>query len=87
MPEIMSINTEKALTDPEAVFCGPGELATSIALTRGQRIAALERWAFTARARVDAHNEGMVAHRDGDYARDVELVRQIARLLQALREV
>ena len=38
MTEIMSINTEKALADPEAVFAAPEDLATSIALTRGQRI-------------------------------------------------
>lgn len=86
MTEIMSINTEKALADPEAVFAAPEDLATSIALTRGQRIAALDRWAFTVRARIDALSEGMTSHPEGAYDRDVELARLISRLTQALRE-
>jgi len=44
MPEVLRINTRKALQDPASVFGSPEALAEEIALTRGQKIATLSRW-------------------------------------------
>ncbi len=52
MSTIMHIDTTKATSDPEGVFGHPAELAHHIGLTRGQKIAALERWALALRERL-----------------------------------
>lgn len=44
MVEVLRINTQKALHDPASVFGSPEALASEIALTRGQKIATLQRW-------------------------------------------
>ena len=85
MTEISNINVRQATTDPEAVFGSPSELVASVGLTRGQKISALEKWAFNVRARVDALSEGMLNHPDGAYARDVESLGQIENVLEGLR--
>lgn len=84
MGVIMHLNTEKAVSDPEAVFATPGDLANETGLTRGQKIAALQRWEFTVRERVDAVNEGMTNHAGRDYTDDVELMRRISEEIDAL---
>jgi hypothetical protein len=86
MTEIMKIDMQKATTDPEAVFESPAEVGEQIGLTRGQKIATLERWAFSVRARVDALSEGMMNHPGGAYTRDVELVRTIEKAIEELRQ-
>lgn len=53
MSTIMHIDTSKATSDPEAVFGHPAELAHHIGLTRGQKIAALERWALALKERLE----------------------------------
>lgn len=75
----------QAVNDPEAHFKSPGELTQHGRLTRADKIAALEQWAFAVCSRVDAVNEGMTSRPDGAYARDVDLLRQIQTLLEALR--
>ena len=85
MAEIMQINSTQALTDPEAVFEHPGEIADHVGLTRGQKIAALERWIFTVRARLDAVSEGMTSRPDGAYSADSQLAREIERTIELLR--
>ena len=85
MSEIMRIDTVKATTDPESIFQAPAEVAEHVGLTRGQKIATLERWVFTVRARVDAVNEGMTSRPDGTYARDTELLREIEMKIEELR--
>lgn len=76
----------QATEDPEAVFENPGELAQHLGLTRGQKIAALERWAFVVGSRIDAVSEGMANHPEGAYTRDVALRREIAQHLDELRQ-
>ena len=73
-----------AIRDPESVFKSPAELVVHRELGDRQKIAALETWAFNVRARVDATSEGMSAP-GGAYTRDVELLRQIEKSLDALR--
>lgn len=86
MSLIIAINTKKATIDPESVFAHPSEVAEHIALTRGQKIATLERWAFAVRARVDAMSEGMIDDTGAAYVCDVELLRRIEKTLDALRQ-
>ena len=86
MAEIMNIDMQKATTDPEAVFKSPAEIAEHVGLTRGQKIATLEKWAFSVRARVDALSEGMMNHPNGAYTRDVELLRNIEKEIAALND-
>ena len=86
MTEIMNINVQQAVTDPESVFETPQAMVEQVGLTRGQKISSLDRWAFSVRSRVDALSEGMLNHPAGGYTRDVELLRQIETHLDALRE-
>lgn len=85
MTEIMNCDTQKATTDPESVFELPAEVVEHVGLTRGQKIATLERWAFSVRARVDALSEGMMNHPGGAYTRDVELLRSIEKAITELK--
>lgn len=85
MGTICSIDS-RATSNPDAGFASPDEVVENIALTAGQKIATLDRWAFTVRSRVDAMSEGMTTQPEGAYTRDVELLRQIEKCLQKLRE-
>lgn len=82
MAVIMQIDTAKATSNPESVFADPGEIVGHIGLTRGQKVSALQRWAFDLRARIDAVSEGMNGHQEGAYTRDVALLRTVERLLE-----
>ena len=85
MTRIMdAIDTPAATDDPESNFDSPSALAEHIGLTRGQRLAALERWTFSVRARVDAVSEGMNSHSEGNYTQDVELLRDLEKLIEHL---
>jgi len=86
MTNIMTLNTEKAVSNPEAVFDTPAALVGHIGLTRGQKNSALERWTFNVRARVDALSEGMMNHPGGTYSKDVELVRVLEKAALELKE-
>lgn len=57
--EILSINTQAARFDPSSEFEAPAALVESVGLTRGQKIAALERWAIQIKDRLAATSEGM----------------------------
>ena len=87
MTEIMNIDMQKATNDPAAVFESPAEIIEHIGLTRGQKIATLEKWGFSVRARIDALSEGMLNHPGGAYTRDVELVRSIEKAIEELRQM
>ena len=86
MTEIMNIDIQKATTDPEAIFELPSEVVEHVGLTRGQKIATLEKWAFCVRARVDALSEGMVNHPEGAYTRDVDMLRSIEKAIVELKD-
>lgn len=66
MGTIMRIDSTKAANDPEAVFGDPSELAHHIGLTRGQKIAALERWIAALQERLAADADGEAARLLGD---------------------
>lgn len=59
MSTISRVKPDQARYNPEAEFGHPSRLLESVALTRGQKIAALERWAFALQRRIDAGSEGM----------------------------
>jgi hypothetical protein len=70
MAEILKINMETALHDPETAFGTPAALVRSMALTRGQKIATLQRWSYQVHDRLRAGDEGMPTRRmsSGDLA-------------------
>lgn len=57
--EVLSMRSDVARFDPEREFETPERLKDSLGLTRGQKIAALERWAQQVLDRLAATNEGM----------------------------
>ena len=75
MTEIFRLNTQEARFNPEAVFDGPEKLLEAVALTRGQKLAALEQWAKSVELRLDAGAEGMPP--SGTENDDAELLRRI----------
>ncbi len=85
MSTIMNLNTDKARLEPDTVFAHPDELVAQEGLTRGQKIAALERWELTLQDRLRATDEGM-APPAGQTADEAELIEAIAGALKALRD-
>lgn len=59
MSVILEINVEAARLNPDVAFETPHDLAASIGLTRGQKIATLDRWYQSVQRRMAATNEGM----------------------------
>ncbi|MGD9669311.1 MAG: hypothetical protein AB7U75_09675 [Hyphomicrobiaceae bacterium] len=57
--EILSMKSETARFDPEREFGTPEKLAESPGLTRGEKIATLERWAQQILDELSATSEGM----------------------------
>lgn len=84
MTEISRINMDNARFDPEREFGTPDKLAASIAMTRGQKIAALERWSQQVLDRLNASGEGMPTnHTSGT---DLDLLEQIRAGVEALKK-
>lgn len=83
MAEISRINMHAARFDPEREFGTPDKLAAAVAMTRGQKIAALERWSRQVLDRLNASSEGMPTHRTS--TRDIELSEQIQATLAGLK--
>ena len=82
MPEIARINMEKARFDPENEFGTPEKLAGCIAMTRGQKIASLQRWEMQIRDRF----KRVPMREDTERAtRDSALLEQIRQALDGLR--
>ncbi len=73
--KITQLNHERATQDPESQFDSPSALAQEVGLTRGEKIAALERWAQLVDRRLASGYEGMPTY--GTEPRDAELLRQI----------
>lgn len=74
-PEIQNLNRDAAKLDPESQFDCPQALLDEVGLTRGEKLAALERWAAQVDRRLASGNEGMPTR--GTEPRDAELLRQI----------
>ena len=83
--ELSHLNRERALDDPEAHFKTPNDLALEIGLTRGEKIAALARWARLVDRRLASGDEGMPT--SGTEPRDAELMQQIALVKAKLENV
>jgi hypothetical protein len=75
MSVILTINVEASRLNPEAEFETPGDLAVSLGLTRGQKIATLDRWYQSVQLRMAAGNEGMPPGESAD--RDTLLLASI----------
>lgn len=84
MAEILRIDTEKARLDPESVFAHPDALVQELALTRGQKLAALDRWALQIERRLLATSEGMPGNGTSDV--DLALLNAIAAAREALQQ-
>ena len=83
MSIVMSLNVEKARTDPEAVFSSPLDIVGEPGLTRGQKIAALQRWKQLLEDKLRATGEGM-APPAGQTAEEAETLADISKALQFL---
>ena len=59
MSLILKINVDNARFNPDVEFPTPHDLAASNGLTRGQKIASLDRWSESVQRRMAATNEGM----------------------------
>ena len=68
---------ERALLDPTAVFDTPEQVLQRADLSRGQKAAILQRWAYDARALEVAEEEGM---RDGEPDRLDQVLRTLGKL-------
>lgn len=85
MSPIASINRQRAVSDPESEFDCPTELGSAVALTRGEKLAALDRWQFIVGRRVTSAGEGMIEHIEGSLSRDAELLSEIHREIDRLQ--
>jgi hypothetical protein len=83
MSTISRVKPEEARYNPEAEFGHPSSLLESVALTRGQKIAALDRWAFALQRRIDAGSEGMPGSEWS--AEDLQLLEAVRQALATLR--
>ncbi len=77
MTEILHLNTENARLDPEAVFNRPLNIVTEMGLTRGQKIATLDRWKEALQDRLTATGEGM-APPAGQTAQEAATIQEIS---------
>lgn len=77
------LNHDRAIDDPESEFESPRAVIDEIGLTRGEKIAALKRWAFLVDRRLASGNEGMPTY--GTEPRDAELLREVELALSVLK--
>jgi hypothetical protein len=85
MSQIMNLNTEKARLQPDTVFSRPLDIVPETGLTRGQKIAALERWDLTVQDRMRAADEGMEPPA-GQTAREAATIVEIGQALDLLQK-
>ncbi|CFX35956.1 protein of unknown function [Candidatus Filomicrobium marinum] len=83
MGERLKIDREAAKAEPESQFQTPDDLVASEGLTRGEKIAALKRWAFLVNRRLASGDEGMPVS-GAQEAADAELLRKIESSRSAL---
>jgi hypothetical protein len=84
MSTISNLDTESARFDPERTFETPEALLAEAGLTRGQKIAALERWRFNVEQRLAATSEGMAP--EGRHAKDLQLLDKIGTVERSLEQ-
>jgi hypothetical protein len=80
MSMIGQLNVAGAKLDPAKHFAKPGDIVETVMLTRGEKIATLERWRLEILRQLDAANEGMRTYgRSSKHAKmldDIEVARQ-----------
>jgi hypothetical protein len=80
MALIARFNSHAAKTTPESVFASPAELASNDMLTRGEKIATLDRWRTKVLHELAAAGEGMhtrgVSSRHADLLSDIDAARR-----------
>ncbi|MGD9894958.1 MAG: hypothetical protein AB7U18_27050 [Dehalococcoidia bacterium] len=59
MAKIGQLNVEAARLDPERHFASPLDIVSEPMLTRGEKLATLERWKLQIYQQLDAGSEGM----------------------------
>ncbi len=59
MSEIARLNVEAAKHDPAQFFSSPRDIVCEVMLTRGEKIATLERWRLTILQQLAAADDGM----------------------------
>ena len=59
MPTLRMLDRDVAKQHPENVFESPLELVNEVLLTKGEKLATLERWRSSVLGQLDASNEGM----------------------------
>lgn len=85
MSTIMSLDRERVRLEPASVFSMPMEVVDEIGLTRGEKLATLQRWADGLHSQLRATSEGMPSP-PGMSARDVALLDEIAMAQKVLNE-
>lgn len=80
MSEIARLNVEAAKHDPAQFFATPSDIVGEVMLTRGEKIATLERWRLTILQQLAASDDGMrtqgFSRRQSDVLQDIELARR-----------
>ena len=59
MTEVRALNREVAKQQPDSAFETPLEIVNEVLLTKGEKLATLERWRLSILGELDASNEGM----------------------------
>ena len=85
MSELLHIDPIAARFDPAGTYREPDDLAGDIGLTRGQKLAALSRWAEAIQERFSATSEGMPAN--GHTSVDLEMLEKIEVARLALNQI
>jgi hypothetical protein len=79
MSQVGRLVTSEAKINPERFFALPGDLVDEIMLTRGEKLATLERWRLHVLQELAAAGEGMQTHGVGRQAQlldEIETARQ-----------
>jgi len=59
MSEVGALNRDSAKEQPASIFESPLDIITEIMLTKGEKLATLERWRLSILDELSASNEGM----------------------------
>jgi hypothetical protein len=84
MPEKKQLDREAAQQQPESVFERPFEILDEQLLTKGEKLATLERWRQSILEELRATSEGMPA--DGDSAEQTSVLDEIDEARRRLTE-
>jgi hypothetical protein len=85
MSEIARLDTAAAKQQPERSFVNPRALVDEVLLTRGEKLAALERWRTKVLHEMTASDDGMAQPNAADEHNGILLV-ELEEALRLLRE-